>query len=150
MLYLALNTYAHLFFIITIICCLLLELKMVKGVMSFREISKLNKLDGLYGLAAILVVITGLLNWFSLAKGYEYYASNTIFLIKITLFIIVGVLSIYPTVMFFRLKRRNKHDKPDSIVFDQARNVKRVIRVEIAIMFFIPLLAELMANGIDL
>lgn len=150
MLNLSLNTYAHLICIVAVFCCLIVELVLVKNQLSWSELKRLHKIDGIYGLAAILVVTTGLLNWMVFGKGYDYYANNTLFIIKFSLFIVVGLLSIYPTVLFFRYKKRNKDQQPDIIEFPESNNVRMIIRIEIAIMCMIPLLAELMANGIDI
>jgi len=63
---------------------------------------------------------------------------------------VVGLLSIYPTIIFARLKKRHKQEKPESIALPNYSGVRAFILAELLIMFFIPLLAELMANGIDL
>lgn len=150
MLSLSINTYAHLLFIITIFCCLVAESMLVKATMSFKDVKKLSKIDGLYGFAAIMVVATGMLNWLSLGKGDAYYNGNTFFILKFSLFVVVGLLSLYPTIVFLRTRKKHKSTKPAAIDFVAHKAVKRVIIVELAIMAVIPLLAELMANGIDL
>jgi len=150
MLSLSINTYAHLLFIITIFCCLVAESMLVKATLSFKEVKRLGKIDGLYGFAAIMVVATGMLNWLSLGKGDAYYNSNTFFILKFSLFVVVGLLSLYPTIVFLRTKKKYKTTKPATIEFAAHKAVKKVIFIELAIMAIIPLLAELMANGIDL
>lgn len=107
-------------------------------------------MDGIYGVAAILLVISGLLNWFVFGKGSEYYLNNYLFLSKISLFTIVGMLSVYPTVAFARLKKKHKSSSDEIIAFQSHKHVRNIIRLEIAIMTVIPLFAELMANGIDI
>lgn len=150
MLSLSINTYIHLLFIITIFCCLVLELILLKEKLSFFELKKLSKVDGLYGFAAIIVVATGLLNWLELGKGSQYYSYNIFFLIKFSLFIIVGLLSIYPTVRIMKTKKKYKTEQPDVIYLEGYNSIRKVILVELVIMSLIPLLAELMANGIDI
>ena len=150
MLPLALNTYIHLLFIIIIVICLALELVTLKPTLSYRTVNWLSKVDGLYGFAAIVVVTTGILNWLQFGKGAAYYNNNTLFVSKFALFVLVGLLSIYPTVLILRLKRRNKAEKPERIEFTSYPTARKVIILELVIMLFIPLLAELMANGIDI
>ncbi|WP_424961753.1 DUF2214 family protein [Ekhidna sp.] len=150
MLNLALNTYIHLLFIITIFCSLVAELIIIQNNISWKSLKKLSAIDGIYGLSALMVVGTGLLNWMVFGKGGTYYTGNTLFLIKISLFIVVGLLSIYPTVMIARAKKQNKKDPPQVIMLPNAAKMKRYVLVEIIIMACIPLLAELMANGIDI
>lgn len=150
MISLALNTYLHLLFIITVFCCLIAELLLIKDSLSYKVVRKLSVIDGIYGIAAIMVVGTGLLNWFVFGKGPDYYSNNTLFIIKFSLFIVVGLLSILPTVVFARLKKRNREAQPETIPVTTHLLVRRVIILELFIMAFIPLLAELMANGMDI
>lgn len=148
MLSLAVNTYIHILFIIVIIVCLVVERLMIKPQITWESLLKLMKVDGLYGFAAIVVVTTGLLNWFSFGKGDAYYSSNVVFLIKLSLFIVIGILSIYPTVAFFKLKKKHKSNPPEQVSIENANQIKSVIQLELVIMAVIPLLATLMANGI--
>ena len=149
MLPLALNTYVHLVFIIVVISCITIELITLKPTMSYKTVNWLSKVDGFYGFAAIIVVTTGILNWLQFGKGAAYYNNNSLFILKFSLFVLVGLLSIYPTVMILRLKKRNKHEQPEAIEMSGYATVRKVIILELIIMLFIPLLAELMANGID-
>jgi len=149
MLYLSINTYIHLLFIVVIFCCLVIELMLVKERMSYQVINRLTKVDGIYGFAAIVVVGTGLLNWLVFGKGAEYYSNNTFFIMKFSLFVVVGLLSLYPTILFLKKKKLHKSDKPDSIDFPASKSIRKVIGLELVIMTILPLLAELMANGID-
>jgi putative membrane protein len=71
------------------------------------------------------------------------YSKNWIFHVKITLFVTVGLLSIYPTVYF----ARNRKGDPDEAV-TVPKLVVWVIRFELLLLFIIPLLAGLMARGI--
>lgn len=150
MLTLAINTYVHLLFIITVFCCLIAELLLIQPTVSWKTIKKLSIIDGIYGLAAIMVVGTGLLNWFVFGKGSAYYSNNTIFIIKFSLFIVVGLLSILPTVAFARMKKYNREEQPDAVEMLHYGKVRKTILTELIIMAIIPLLAELMANGVDL
>ena len=150
MINLALNTYIHILFVIVIFCCLVAELILVSDRITFSTMSKLSKIDGLYGLAAVIVVITGFLNWMKFGKGYDYYSNNSLFTIKFSLFIIVGLLSLYPTILLAKLKKRHKKERPEVIRLPKSSAIRKVIILELGIMALIPLLAELMANGIDL
>ena len=56
--------------------------------------------DLVYGISAIVVLITGLLRFAYFGKGMMVYLSNPVFHTKLTLFVIVVILSIYPTIHF--------------------------------------------------
>lgn len=149
MLNLALNTYFHILMIIGVFTSIIVELVLISKEISWGTLKKLLRADMFYGITAILVVITGLLNWFVFGKGAAYYSNNTLFLTKFSLFIIVSLLSIYPTVIFARLKKKHKNDPPESFDIPNYKNVKTIIRLELAILLLLPLLATLMANGLD-
>ena len=111
--------------------------------MTRKEIRRLATIDGIYGLNAILLLAAGFSLWFWVGKPAEFYSKNWIFMTKLTLFIIVGILSIYPTVFFLR---QRKGDQNETIQVPS--KIKMVVRLELLILFSIPLLASLMSRGI--
>ena len=149
MLALSLNTYLHLLSIISIFCALVAELILIQEEVNWSRIKRLSKIDGVYGIAAILVLGTGFVNWMILGKGAEYYNSNTFFILKIVFFSIVGLISLYPTIQFARLKKKHKSDPPETIQISKHKLIRKCILIELVIMSSIPLLAELMANGLN-
>jgi putative membrane protein len=70
-------------------------------------------------------------------KGAAYYFANVFFLGKLGLFVDVGLLSIYPTLMFRR----------DRLSSAQAARVKLFLRLQLAGVVLILLCAALMAKG---
>ena len=52
------------------------------------------------GIAAGVLLVVGLVRVVWLEKGAAYYFANHAFLTKLTLFIVVGLLSIVPTLEF--------------------------------------------------
>jgi putative membrane protein len=98
----------------------------------------------LYGLGAVLVLIAGLTLWFWVGKPAEFYTKNWIFHTKLTLFIVLGLLSIYPTVFF--LRNRKGHDMDTEIRVPIGIFV--CLRLELVLLFIIPLLATFMSLGI--
>jgi putative membrane protein len=61
------------------------------------------------------------------------------------LFVIIGLLSIYPTVFFIKKRKGN----PTELV-TIPKSIFLMIRLELVLVFTIPLLAGLMAKGIGL
>ncbi len=86
----------------------------------------------------------GLTLWFGLGKSTEYYSENPIFHAKVGLAVIVGLLSIYPTVFF---APHRKGDDPTTELTIPAR-IRQVVTLELIIMLVIPFLATLMAAGV--
>ena len=135
--------YLHFLGIFGVVGTLLIELFYVKSSMTRDQISRISKVDGIYGLSAIIVLFAGLTMWFWVGKPAELYSKNWIFHMKVTTFIIVGILSIFPTVFFLKQCKGSPNDQvtiPSKII--------NMIRLEVFLLFIIPLMAVLMANGI--
>ena len=144
----AILAYVHYLSIITLIVTLVVQLVVFEKVLTRKEMKKLQRADSLYGLAALMVLTTGTLRIMWQGKGWDYYLDNTFFITKLSLFIVVGLLSIYPTVAF--LKWRKLPDEQDSITYDDAmyKRILGFIRIEVMLVFLIPLFAALMARGL--
>lgn len=137
--------YIHFVSIFAIVSSIACEYTLLKVEMTPQELKRLSRVDSLYGIAAIFLLVAGLTLWLgSVGKPSTFYTHNWIFHIKLTLLIAVGLLSIYPTVFFIKgAKRKEETVKVPPIVF-------WMIRIELMIIFVIPLLAGLMSRGVGL
>jgi putative membrane protein len=135
--------YIHFVSIFFIVTSLAAEYILLKNKMKRKDIRRLASIDGIYGINAIILLAAGFALWFWVGKPAEFYSKNWIFMTKLTLFAIVGLLSIYPT-RFFLKQRKGDPDEEVNI----PSLVKNVVRVELLILFLIPLLATLMSKGI--
>lgn len=107
-----------------------------------RTARRLAVADLVYGLAAALVIATGLLKVFAGDKPAVYYGHNALFHVKMTVFLLVFLMSIYPTMQFIRNRRA-----ADSDVVEYPAAVGTLLKVELAATVLLPLLAVLMARG---
>lgn len=133
--------YLHFISIFGMLSFLVAELCLVKPTLTRGEIKRINQLDGLYGLFSMLAVGAGLLLWFVVGKPAEFYY-NAVFYVKIGIVTLVGLLSIGPTVFYF--KQRKGHPDEGVKVPD---NVRNLIRLQLALLVLVPLFAVMMANG---
>ena len=138
--------YLHFLAILTIAATVLAEYLLLKPVMTRREIGRLAKIDAVYGLAAVVLLGAGLTLWLGgVGKPSFFYTKNWIFHLKVGLFALVGILSIYPTVYFLKHRKGD----PDEKVTLPSRIV-RLLQLELLLLLIIPLLATLMSRGIGL
>jgi len=138
--------YVHFISIFTIVGTLVSEHLQLKNEMTRAELSRIARIDAIYGLAAVTLLAAGLTLWLaSIGKPAAFYTKNWIFHTKISLYIIVGLLSIYPTVFFIK----NRKGKPDESI-KIPKMIFWMLRGELVLIFFIPILAGLMAKGIGL
>jgi len=136
--------YFHFISIFAIVGTLVSEHVLLKPTLKRSEIGRLSRIDAVYGIAALTLLCAGLTLWLSGAgKPAVYYSKNWIFHTKITLFLIVGLLSIYPTVFFIK----NRKGNPDEVI-SVPKMVVMMLRAELTLLLIIPLLAGLMARGI--
>jgi len=139
--------YLHYIGIMLLMGSLISEHLLLKPKMTKEQINSLAITDLIYGMSALLVLATGLLRWFFYGKGSEYYLSNPLFHTKLTLFVILAVLSIFPTIKFLKWRKQvNNGQEPDL----NEKTVKRLlmyIRLELLILAIIPLLAVMIARG---
>jgi putative membrane protein len=112
--------------------------------MSRYEIKRISRIDAVYGLGAILVLAAGLILWFAVGKPAQFYSRNWIFHTKLTLFVVLGLLSIYPTVFF--MKNRKGTDLDSEI--EVPKTVIILLRLELVLIIIMPILATYMSLGI--
>ncbi len=146
----ALLHFAHFICIFVLASLLAGEAIVLKQSLSRDGIAQIQTIDRWYGIAAGLVIVTGLGLVFFGAKGSAYYAHNSIFWVKMALFVTIALISIIPTVAFLRWNRRKGAD--GSILLDDAeyRRLRALLRVEIGLLALLPLCAALMANGLSI
>lgn len=138
--------YLHFVSIFAIVSALVSEHLLLKNTMTRGELDRLSRIDAVYGLAAITLLGAGLTLWLgSIGKPIGFYSKNWIFQIKISSFIVIGLLSIYPTVFFIK----NRKGPPDETV-QIPKSIFWMLRMELLLIFIIPILAGLMAKGVGL
>ncbi len=136
--------YLHFISIFAMVSSIVSEHLLLKARMTRSEIRRLSVLDAVYGISALVVVAVGLTLWFGVGKPAEFYSKNFIFHTKVGLFVLMAILSVYPTIFF--LKNR-KGDNMNELV-DIPKNIVWLIRLELLLVLIIPLLATLMAKGV--
>lgn len=66
------------------------------------DIKRLSRLDGGYGGTATLIVLVGIGRVIWGGKGWAFYQANPFFWAKIATFVLIGLISIGPTMAFLR------------------------------------------------
>lgn len=140
--------YIHYLSIITLIVTLVVELVVFEKVLTRKDIRKIQRADSLYGLAAIMVLSTGTLRVMWYGKGWSYYLDNYFFITKLSLFLTVGLLSIYPTIAFLKWRKLPEGQEVFTYNDSTYKKLLSFIRLEVILVFLIPLFAALMARGL--
>jgi len=112
------------------------------------DVERIARADLGYGLAAAIVIATGVLRAVWGAKGWAFYAHNSMFHLKIGLFVLVGLLSILPTRRFLHWRRERRVDPAFRVAEADWRATRRWLVVELHLLALVPLAAVLMARGL--
>jgi putative membrane protein len=131
-----------------VVAALMTELVLLRNDLTVASARSVLRMDAVYGIAATLLVIAGLLRVFYTEKGAAYYFASSTFLAKLTLFIVVGLLSIYPTMKFLRWRGALRDQRVPEFMPDTRRTVRIVVHAELTLLFVIMLLAPMMSRGI--
>jgi putative membrane protein len=107
-------------------------------------------LDRAYGASAFLLLGIGFARVYWGAKGSPFYLSNPLFWTKISLFMIVAMLSIPTTVQLIRWSKQAQLYPEFLPPTEQVRRIQWWLRAEGLVVIFIPFLAAAMARGFGL
>ena len=114
--------------------------------MSATVVERLVKVDRIYGIAAGVVFATGLVRIYFGTKGAGWYWGNWLLHVKLTLFVLVGLISIAPTRRFLGWRKVLRADGtlPSA---EQVRGARKLVMLQAHIIPLIPLAAVFMARG---
>lgn len=142
-------TLHHLFaFMVT--ACIVYEFVAYRKGLTVEEARRIQRVDLMYGISAGLLIVVGLLRVFYFEKGANFYLNNPVYWTKMGLFVIVGLLSIYPTVRFLKWNAVLKENKSPEIPDDEFKRIGLFLWLEIAGIVLILFAAPMMAREIGM
>ena len=146
----ALVAYVH--YLGIILCCgaLIFERFILKINLSKNETISIIIADVIYGIAGLAILITGILRVKYYGQGGEFYTSNPIFWVKILLYILIGLISLYPTTTYILWAIPLSKNKLPIISDNLVKRFKLIIMTELIGFAVIPFFATLMSRGIGL
>lgn len=137
--------YLHFISLFALSAAVISQAFLLRPEMTRREITQIQRVDILYAVMVVLVLGTGFAQWFLVGKPSQFYSSNPIFHAKLTIFLIIGILSAWPSVF---LGRQSKGDSEETI--EVPKSVTLSVRAEVFLLILMPLLASLMAKGVGI
>jgi putative membrane protein len=129
------------------VSALAVEFVLIRGELSVRTARKLQLADLVAGVSAGVVLVVGLLRVFYFEKGASYYFHSAPFIAKMSLFVIVALLSIYPTLEFVSWGKSLKQGQLPAMTASKIATIHSLIHWELAGVVLIILCAALMAKG---
>ena len=114
--------------------------------MNAAVVERLARLDVIYGVAAVLMIGSGLARLIWGIKGASWYLSQPMFHIKITIVVVMALLSIWPSIMFRRWRRnlRATGAMPEAL---EVKKVRRLVMIQSHVLPVVAVIAVLLARG---
>lgn len=137
----------HLAFLV-IMLMLAFEMLLLKEPLTLTSARKIQRYDGVYGVAAGVILIIGGLRVVYFEKGLGYYLYSAPFIAKMVLFLAVGLISIYPTVVFLKWREALKQGVVPTLGDAEKRKLRLIIHVELTLLALMILTAAMMAKGV--
>ena len=136
--------YSHFLGILLFTSGLVVQVFLLKSEVAIEQARQIVKADRLCGISILLVLVSGLLLWFVVGKPSSFYSMNWVFYLKLAAFCLIFLLAIKPIIFFSKLNKTESsiHRIPDSVI--------TLVRAQLFILTFVPLIAVLMARGYGL
>lgn len=150
----AFTAYGHYLGLILVCISLVIERLLIKPNMSIEDEKTVIKADIVYGLAGLLILITGYFRVTAFGKGWDFYSHEPLFWVKLCLFSIMGSSSLFPTIKLIQRSllildfEKGKVPSIEPISSKLANRLIKIINGEILAIMSIPLAASLMARGV--
>jgi len=133
-----------------LVAALAVEFALVRDDLTLGSARKVLIADAVYGASATILIVVGFLRVFYFEKGATYYFHTWTFIAKLSLFIIIGLVSIIPTIAFLSWRKAVKQGQVPSVDAQRMRSLRSIIHLELAGVVLILLMAALMAKGVGL
>jgi putative membrane protein len=133
---------AHHILVFSLFGVLFAELVMVREGVDLATVARVGRIDLMYGVLAGLIIAVGFSRAIFAAKGWAYYSHNLFFHLKVGTFVVIGLLSIPPTVAYIRWRRAGA--APSDA---QVTGVRRWLWAEMGLFALLPAFAAAMARG---
>jgi len=141
----------HYVAILVLAATLVLEWVQLKGLLNgglrsdldSESIQRLVRIDAVYGMSAGMILLTGVLRVFVTDKGWLYYSANSLFWSKLGLFLIIGLISIYPTLRFLAWRKASQWPERGEV-----QRLQYCVTGELGALVLLPFMASAMARGL--
>ena len=146
----ALMAFLHHLTAFTVVACVVYEFIAYHKGLTIEEARRIQRADLMYGISAGLLLVIGLLRVYFFEKGPAFYGNNPFFWVKMNAFLVVGLLSIDPTIRYLRWNKLLKENKAPEIPDRDFKRTRLLLALEVIGLAVILFSAALMARGIGM
>ncbi|MDI9239603.1 DUF2214 family protein [Lysobacter sp. LF1] len=136
----------HHLLVLGLVSMLVAESTLLRGTIDPPVVRRLAGLDMGYGLCAMLLIAAGISRIVFGIKGHDFYLHNPWFHAKMGAFVLVGLLSILPTVRFLRWRKALAANPSWLPAPAEVARLRGIVRFELILVAVIFVLAAAMAR----
>jgi putative membrane protein len=130
-----------------LVSAIAIEFTLIRQDLTSTLARRLIATDAVLGISATVLLIVGLLRVFYFEKGATYYFSSHAFLTKLSVFVVLAILSAVPTLEFLSWRKALAAGQTPAPDAKKMRTVRMILHVELAGIVVILLAAAMMAHG---
>src|SRR5258708_4571926 len=116
----------------TLVSAIAVEFVLLRSELTLWTARRLQATDLILGIAAVLLLLAGLARVFWFEKGAAYYLHSHAFLMKFSLFIVVGLLSIVPTVEFLSWRKAVRQGQVPVVAAAKLKHLRMIQHLKLA------------------
>lgn len=146
----AIVAYLHYLSFGIVLASLIVERQTVKSDLTVRQSWIILFTNGIYAIAAITLLGTGVLRLLYFGQGTEFYTENPVFWAKVILFFAILAVSLYPTITYLLWIGQLRQNIPPKLSTLRTTVIHWTLNVELIGFSSVALLASIMARGIGL
>ena len=136
----------HHLVIVTLIVLLAIEFTLLRPGLSLSDLRRVANVDAAYGAVAGLVIVVGICRVIWGAKGPDFYLSNPWFWAKMASFVLIGLLSIPPTLALLKWRRVLRRDATFHPLDEEIVRLRRFVHAEVGLLALVVAFAAAMAR----
>lgn len=144
----ALIAFGHFLAFFALTAALVMQIALLTASPTIEIAKRIQRADRAYGLMAMLVLVMGFLRVFYFEKGPAYYFGNSYFIIKLSLFILVGIMSAYPTITYLRWNNDIKQGRAPVLSTESTIRLRKVLHYQLIGIAGVIFCASMMAHGL--
>jgi putative membrane protein len=134
----------------TLFACVVFEHLMLKPDLSLAGAKRLLRVDAVYGISATVVLLAGITRVVYLEKGWAYYNQNDFFWIKMSAFVLVALLSVYPTVTLMSWRKPLQQNILPQTTGPRFQRLVWCLRLQLLCLLIVLLGAAMMSKGMQI
>jgi len=130
-----------------LVSAIAIEFTLIRQDLTAALARRLIATDAVLGISATVLLIVGLLRVFYFEKSATYYFSSHAFLTKLSVFVVLAILSAVPTLEFLSWRKALAAGQMPAPDAKKMRTVRMILHVELAGIVVILLAAAMMARS---